>query len=323
MDSTLGLRFQRDGFVHVPGVFSADEVSALRRAVLAEAERAKRLGQRQPTATGEIVPSRDVPSMPGLEDLVFDDRLVGLARQLLDTPKPVYFGDSGIMVGGSQRGFHKDNTNRDDATHADWQSTYGLLRMGLYLQDHSEHSGGLRLRVGSHLHADVTTGRSYAVPTKPGDVVIWNLRTTHSGHAVRIKGAPGAALQPRVEFRLPQQLRIGEAELRAAIFVTYGKRGLHLDNYLHKHTDQSTYPDNYLLRTWEHSDGRAAVSERATRAGVEIVKAIPNYGEHFGDTEYPAGFVVNGKSRPDVYPAQGLEAAIQLAGRVWRTVRRS
>ena len=322
MDPRIGLQFQQDGFVHLRDVFSAEEIARFREAVLKEADRGTETGQRLKSVSGETVPCRDVASVPGLEGVVFDQRLVRVAQLLLGVQKPVYFGDSSVMVGGAQRGFHKDSSNRDDPSHSDWQSPYGLVRMGIYLQDHSNHSGGLRLRVGSHLHADVTTGRSYAVPTRPGDVVVWNLRTTHSGHAVRIRGMKSLPLQPRVEFRLPQPLRTGEEKLRAAIFMTYGANGCHLETYLRKHTDTSTYPENYLLRAWEHSNGGESMISRAEQAGVEFRRPILTYGQHYGDKRYPEGYVPNRSSVADVYPAKGLEAAIQLAGKAWRMAER-
>lgn len=306
--------FHRQGYVLARSVFTPDEVAKLRSAVAAEGARAKASGRVLKSHTGEVVPVGDIAGVPGLEKLLGDPRLVTLAKELLDTRELVYFGDSGVMVGGALRGFHKDNTCRDDATHADWRSPYGLLRMGIYLQDHEHYSGGLKLRVGSHLHADVTTGRILAVPTLPGDVVIWNMRTTHSGHAVRLKAAPRFGVQPRFEGRLPPALTIPEPCERLAIFLTYGRPGEHLDAYIAKHTDLASYPNNYLYQSWLHSVAFAA-------PGVRFVQPIADYGSRVGRS-YPDGYVATGSSRPDRYPAHGLEAVIQTAGRVLRWGRR-
>ena len=321
LDPGLALAFQRDGFILVKSVFSQQEVSTLISAIAVGAEKERVAGRIVRPHTGEIAPLKDLVSIDGLGDLIFDERVVRLARLLLGVAKPVYFGDSGIMVGGALRGFHKDNSNRDDKAHRDWQSPYNLIRFGIYLQDHARFSGGLRLRIGSHLHADVSSGRSYAVPSEPGDLVIWNLRTTHSGHAVRFRGLPELPLQPRVEFRLPRALVLPEPSTRTSAFLTYGAHGVHLETYLEKHLNQETYKDNYLYKRWLHNCFSEEIEARAVSAGVEFLRPLEQYGSLSADSVvYPDGFVPTGKSVPDVYPAVGVERVIQAAGKIFRAV---
>ncbi|MBL9037522.1 MAG: phytanoyl-CoA dioxygenase family protein [Archangium sp.] len=316
-----GIRFQREGYLLVRGVFSQHEIEQLRSAVTEAAHDAKRKGTVLKSHTGEIASVADVASMAGLDHLLFDTRIVSFARTLLGTDQPVYFGDSGIMVGGALRGFHKDNTCRDDGRHIDWLSPYGLLRMGIYLQDHKNFSGGLKIRVGSHQYPDVTTGRILAVPSEPGDVVIWNMRTTHSGHAARLRGLPTLGVQPRFEFRLPPVMLLPEPCERLAVFLTYARRGVHLDAYLDKHRKLDEYPNNYLYQSWLHSPGGPSMHQRAKAAGVEFIEPVPDYGSLFTNPPaYPLGYVPTGSSRPDVYPAKGLERVINVIGRATRSI---
>ena len=323
-DDLDGVRFQREGYLLIRSVFSSAEVEAMRRGIVDEGEKAIQTGRVLKSATGEVVPVGDIAGVAGLESLLFDPRLVQIARVLLGTPDIVYFGDSGLMIGGALRGFHKDNTCRDDASHTDWQSWYGLVRMGIYLQDHRRYSGGLKLRVGSHLHADLTTGKILAVPSEPGDVVVWSLRTTHSGHAARMRWLPNLGIQPRFEFRLPSRLLRPEPCKRLAIFMTYGSPGPHLDNYIAKHADPTTVPENYLFKSWLHSDGSARVHQRAAAAGVTFVKPIGDYGKLYGTRQvYPLGHVPVGRNKPDSYPAVGLEALINSVGRGVRFAQRA
>lgn len=317
-----GIRFQREGYLVVRSVFSADEVTAMRTAVVTEGERARATGRVLKSSTGEVVPVGDIAGVEGLEALLFDERVVRIARTVLGTRNVVYFGDSGVMIGGALRGFHKDNTCRDNPSHPDWQSPYAIVRMGVYLQDHIRHSGGLKVRVGSHLHPDVTTGRIVSVPTAPGDVVVWNLRTTHSGHAARVRGLPRFGIQPRFEARLPRALLLPEPCTRLAIFATYASPGAHLDNYVAKHADQVNAPDNYLYLSWLHSDGSARVQERAERAGVSLLRAIPAYGERYAASpRYELGYVPAERGKADRYDARGLELAINQIGRGYRFAR--
>ncbi len=315
------LAFQRDGFVLVRNVLDRSEVTELRNAIQTFAGRAKTLGHVLRSATGEVVPVTDLLGQPGVGWLLSDSRIVAIARRLVGREDLVYFGDSGSMVGGKLRGFHKDNTNRDTAEHPDWLSPYTLVRLGVYLQDHSRHSGGLKVRRSSHLHADITSGEIVDLPTQPGDVVAWSLRTTHSGFAVRVRGLPFVHLQPRFEGRLPAWLRRPESCLRIAAFMTFGTNDAHLRNYVAKHADLATYADNYLYKQWLYNDGSEAASRRLADAGVTLQRPIPGYGSKFGSEEKLAtGYVQTGPSRPDVYPASRVEAWIRRGGRVLRSV---
>jgi len=315
-----GLEFQRNGFVLVRDVFTESEVARMRAAVKRHAEDALALGRILPRRTDEIIPVGDLLDYAGV-DVVFDERLLSIARSLLGERELVYFGDSGLMVGGSLRGFHKDNACRDDATHPDWTTPYTLLRMGIYLEDHSEHSGGVKVRRGSHLCADITTGEIIDVPSRPGDVVVWSLRTTHSGFAVRVRTLPWVHLQPRMEVRLPKPLIVHEPCERLALFVTYGLDDAHLATYVAKHTDREAYPDNYLFKSWLYSSPDPKWEAIARSRGCKMLRPIPEYGVHFGSRERtPLGFIPVGSSAPDRYPARGMEAVFQGLGKVVRTV---
>ena len=70
------------------------------------------------------------------------------------------------------------------------------------------------------------------VDTRPGDLVYWNLRTHHAGHAVRLKRLPWLALHPRVENLLPARLGIAQDRPRYALFFSFGAPGPALDRYL-------------------------------------------------------------------------------------------
>lgn len=318
------LRFQREGYLHIRNVLERNEVELLRTAIVRHTERAKSLGHVLRVATGETVPVGDLLGRSGVGWLLSDARIVEIARRLIGRDDIVYFGDSGIMVGGDGRGFHKDNTNRDTAAHPDWQSPYTLIRMGIYLKDHAYHSGGLKVRRSSHLHADVTSGRIVNVPSHPGDIIVWSLRTTHSGHTIRVRGLPFLRLQPRFEQRLPKWVRMPEDGTRIAAFLTFGTDDEHLRNYVAKHTDFDAYRDNYLYKSWLRSDGSDAAVKRLADAGVRLYKPVPEYGRDFSSQEVVReGFIATGAARPDVYPAVGMEAWIQRLGRVVRSFSRS
>ena len=243
-------RFWRDGYLLIKNVFSAEEIKELRRdalRVLAEQEAA---GLVEPTGSVTIAQG-DLLSQEALRRLVVDGRMLRVVRSLLGE-EPVYFGDSNFQVGRGGRGWHKDNRLPDRFEHsaADWRGRYTLLRFGVYMQDHSHHSGGLGIRVGSHhpsplvkalekvpparlrVLASTSYGKPICVASEVGDLVVWNLRTTHSGNVVRLRPLPQRKLPTWLENLAPSGLCLPEDERRVAMFLTYGIDDDHLRRYI-------------------------------------------------------------------------------------------
>ena len=108
---------------------------------------------------------------------------------------------------------------------------YRAYRFGIYFQDYRHASGALKVIVGSHrgdpaafqdsqLLSAVTGNRVvggtaiaypqtthplYNLPSQPGDVVVWNLRTFHSAGAKLLTDDPGFAVHPAVEAAIAAQ----------------------------------------------------------------------------------------------------------------------
>ena len=316
--------FQRDGYFIFRDVLSSQEVADLRVAVARAAEDSRSRGMVLNPAGGDISPLGHLLNWDDIGYLIFDPRLLAIARALVQRDDIVYFGDSGCAYGTAlARGFHKDNTERVDASHPDWQSDYTLLRFGIYLQDHVRHSGGLKLRAGSHKQVDVATGRRVDVPTRPGDIVVWSLRTTHSGNVVKLRGLTSLSLSPRVEQRLPYWLAQPLEAKRVAMFVTYGVNDHHLQNYLRKHTDLATYPDNYLYQEWLLSRFTPAMEELASAQGATFLRPIAEFGKLYDPNyRHPEPFVRVGKSKPDLYVLKGADRWLHAVGEFLRGFRR-
>jgi hypothetical protein len=143
----------------------------------------------------------------------------------------------------------------------DWCGKYDIIKFAIYPQDHSRHSGGLNLRRGSHNttlldgHPKLV-GQNRYMNTRVGDVIVWNMRATHSGTGFLLKFPRGLQLEPDYGPRLPysldfigrmsQRLRGRGASLakipnfliapqereRCIIFFTMGADGLHLNRHL-------------------------------------------------------------------------------------------
>ena len=233
----------------------------VRRRVL---EKDRILAYRRQILAKDLAPG-DLLSSPGVGELVTDPAVVSLASDLLgETPQ--YFGDSNVSIRSTGRGYHKDNADRYDPSAPDWQNSYPIFRIGIYLQDHHRHSGGLNVRERSHLVPNVRAGRTRYLGTEVGDVVAWNLRNTRSANGVVIRPGIPLAVSPRVAGRLPGRVTCQPKGERLAVFITYGASGAHLDRYI----------DYLRSRTYQRSIWRDCVwtpeaRNRAEASGLDLL----------------------------------------------------
>jgi len=237
--STLGSDakdfFQEHGWLHITNVFGKEEIEQFRK---------NGKGKHAENHKGDLL------SHPETNPIIHDERIVSVAKLLLDTEKPIYFGDSGCMIGSKEgAGFHKDNPDRIKGDASDWQSPYTILRMGIYLQDHTRHSGCLALRDGSHTTVKTGIGKPFFVSTNPGDLVIWYFRTTHSGNGKRLRFAPDFFLNLRLYKILPEFLFLPEENERMAFFMSFAKENdNHLKRLIHYFKTRT-----YMVEIWQNS----------------------------------------------------------------------
>lgn len=209
--------FWRNGFCIVPDAFPVSRVTAWR-------------------AAASDHDGRDLFTHPVLRDIVTSDVSLNLAKRILDAEEILFFGDSNPIIGPTAPGFHKDNADKADDAAPDWQGRYPIIRFGLYTDDHGRFPGGLDLRRGSHLSASVSSGTVVSVRSQPGDLVIWNLRTSHSGGTILSRN--GHAVDPSSVWgklaRRPPFNALFAPELpdRTALFWTYATPGTHLERYI-------------------------------------------------------------------------------------------
>jgi len=267
----------RDGFAIAHSVFSRADIDAIRQ-LIADAQRravAQQLYDVEPRCPDLTMLRGDILNINELAEIdyaVFDKRVTDCAKELIG-PHLVYHGDSTVQIGEGPRGFHKDNADRADRAGVDWSGEYGVLRLAIYTQDHAAFSGGLKVRLASHKYFSHHRGRSVNLSTSPGDVVFWYLTTSHSGNFVRVRGAPGLSIHPRLERMIPANLRVPEQLQRMAIFCTLGRPGPHLDRYI---SYQSKRAD--LLAHWRNCGESNAIHALAASRGIEIRKPVKDFG---------------------------------------------
>ncbi len=212
----------------------------------------------------------DILSCPLLSWLAVDPRILSIARALMPG-ELVYYGESNIAYErklGDLKPYddlHVDALGLPTTLRSYWEGSPGQIfrgyRFAVYLQDYSQASGGLKVAIGSHvapldrlgLTATLKVkpktlhiaGKEYVygdppfllhnVPSQPGDLVVWSLRTMHSAGARRLVSHPDLALHPQFERQLFKQDPSLFAEPpgpRNAIFFDYGAPEEELDLYI-------------------------------------------------------------------------------------------
>jgi hypothetical protein len=140
-----------------------------------------------------------------------NERLVGIVRNIID-PDVRFLQHNDIHVGFSAISWHRDSVNREYGVGPDWdesQEPYKIVRVGIYLQTFAESNSRLGFIPGSQTppKGPVSRGRKFSerrlkwlgaanylspkiqmaisnadwIPTEPGDAVIFDPRTIHSG----------------------------------------------------------------------------------------------------------------------------------------------
>lgn len=226
-------RFEQDGYLVVKHVFTPEEINHLRDDAYKqyEIDKAKKLDFQLPNLPTKAKYAKgDLLSKDLLRHALLDDRILAIARRILGSDDLIYFGDSSYQIGTGLRGFHRDNIDRTDLNGPDWQGEYTLVRLGIYLQDHKNYSGGLKIKVGTHKSAD---GRPVFVDSEAGDVAIWSLKTIHSGNAVRLKMFPDYSINTSgKENMVPSFLKKDQQQERISLFMTFALKSSHLDRYI-------------------------------------------------------------------------------------------
>lgn len=274
--------FHQNGFILVKNLLNQAEVTKLKAHI-------EELKKSEPEAAknGSYLFVGDAISKK-LGDLVFDERILNISRQILG-PKLVYFGESAILTGiRAGRGFHRDNTDREDSKAPDWQADhFPIIKMGLYLADHKKFNGGLKVRKGSHRREDFLMdpnnpkiknqeqgkGKLYNIPSQAGDLILWSMRLAHSANFVRLKLFSPLCLPPKIENRIPEFMQAKLPQERKTVWITFGAPSQELDRYIKYYTERDDF-----IEHWKKSAYSAALAKLAAEKGVEIRKPIPEYG---------------------------------------------
>jgi hypothetical protein len=228
--------FEENGYLVVKKVFTDEEIEQFREEAYRQYEIDSKEGLtfQLPNLPNKAKYSKgDLLSKKILNHVLLDDRILSIAKTILGSDEIIYFGDSSYQIGTGLRGFHRDNIDRTNLDGPDWQGEYTLIRVGIYLQDHKNYSGGLKVKVGTHKNAD---GKAIFVDSEVGDVGVWSLKTQHSGNAVRLKLFPNYSINTSgKENIVPSFLKKEQQKERISLFMTFALKSSHLDRYINEY----------------------------------------------------------------------------------------
>lgn len=274
--------FKREGYIHLPQFFSQDEVVRLR-----EACRMNRPG--------------DSMCRPEFGDVMFSQKLIDTMKDLLGE-ELVYPGLSLTRTNdlNAERGrfFHTDTVDDD----YDFTREYPILNTGIYLQDHANYSNSLKIAPRSHTRKCITSKNlldviknaiacikktdwqglagvlsitpAINIPSKPGDLIIWYVRTHHSGYGIRLKLFPNLSLPPIIENWIPDFLRLPDNPERNVMLSIFAAPSKYLDAYIKKQIIKGYRKDHYLNNACLETDDMKA---RAKKLNI----TIRNDGYHY------------------------------------------
>jgi hypothetical protein len=108
-----------------------------------------------------------------------------------------FCGHSDIGVNRVVSGWHKDILNGAFVSYQTvdpWatgpaRELYQILKLGIYLEDHSTDSGALEVVPGSHLKRSLDTSGSVRLHPALGDAILFDQRITHRGLAAPVKSS--------------------------------------------------------------------------------------------------------------------------------------
>lgn len=196
----------KKGYIIIKNVFSPEEIAEIRDNVINEKDH-----------KGDLLSSKL------LSKVITDSRILTIFKECLGQDEIFYFGDSSFSFNAGGTKFHKDSKDREKKDSQEFKDkNYSLLRLGIYLQDHSQHSKGLSLRADSHLEHSVKKGKIINFKSEIGDIVIWKLTTTHAGNTEIVSFLPNVAFNPNVAKRFPEFIKLKSIEPRIAIFMCFG-----------------------------------------------------------------------------------------------------
>ena len=253
-------KFLKDGYLKIDNVFDPKLLDQL----ISEED--------------EINTYKDLSSYKSLWKIMINEKVLSILKDVFDNDLNYNF-DSNFLMNAETNVPPKDLLHRDNQSVYNPDESFEVARCGIYLNDYSNRSACLSLVPGSHKTIEISLknflrlfkkGNMYVqnreqrvykrkiklnktkirhffkrrkinILTKPGDLVLWNLRTLHQGYSKRFKFMKNYCIPNILYSILPEFLLLPPPTSRNAIFFVM---------YSLKH-DQSGSVQEYCARRYK------------------------------------------------------------------------
>ena len=225
---SLKEQLESNGYVVIPSVLTSEEVARARKQCV---EHLRNNGFYFMRGKTEV---HAAAKMPDLSWLFCHPAIVESVKAGLGDSTIAFTGHCDAFINSDVAGWHKDD-GRGKYLYGNYfrEESCRVYKVGVYLQDHSKE-GGLSVRHGSHVIPSLTEGDVRYCSTKPGDIVVFDIRITHRGRFSR--GLEGL-IYDGVEMVLPKTKahklihhsklvahRIAHKDDRVSLFFTFGAK---------------------------------------------------------------------------------------------------
>jgi ectoine hydroxylase-related dioxygenase (phytanoyl-CoA dioxygenase family) len=240
-------KLKRDGYLIIKNFINSDKVVYLRKAL--------RNFNRQETLANKK-----------LNYFSVNNKIIKIMNNLLGGK--IYYPFLSMAVNNMYQTQKKKSLIHNDVRFEDFNfdKDYNIYNVGIYLQDHINCSGGLKVRPGSHKKI-IIEGENYlkkillfckTLVRKPsnvsyfqilrtllpyksinlkinaGDLVIWNLRLHHSGNNIRVKFLKNLSFSTYLENIIPNFIILKNSLDRFAILTVYIGKGAYKNKYINE-----------------------------------------------------------------------------------------
>ncbi|QDI48909.1 phytanoyl-CoA dioxygenase family protein [Serratia marcescens] len=165
---------ERDGFVVIRNLFTPEEMARMNSSIHTFFHKkgvTYRYGLTQPNIAVEE---------PDFSWVISHPKVLEAYRSVFGQDEFVFTSHADIHH-NMGFGWHKDDAKGAYFSEPYFTPDCRVYKMGIYMNDHSSDGNGMSVRVGSHLKNNLTEGEAISLATKPGDVVIFDVRITHAG----------------------------------------------------------------------------------------------------------------------------------------------
>ncbi len=168
-----------NGFILLPKILSKIEIDTLRKLIKNHFRSlgvSTTLGLTQPNAAVEV---------PDVNWIFYQPKILAVMRQLLGQEEIMFTSHCDLHC-RTLSAWHKDDGMKVMeggyfGFPAYDQEDCKVYKVALYLQDHDHNQAGLTVRKGSHKFSDINQGEEVYLKTKAGDIIIFDVRLTHTG----------------------------------------------------------------------------------------------------------------------------------------------